>query len=135
MLPVLLAALLAALPWTYGLRPAHAAPPAAPEEDAIDFNFSGEVELKALIKNFAKLTNRNFLLPDGFKDSKVTVISPRKLTLDEGWRVFETILSQAGYTIVPGKSINRIINKKDSLSLPIPTYRTDRMRGAMRPAR
>ncbi len=123
----LFALLLALAPWAYGLRPAHAAPPAAPEEDAIDFNFSGEVELKALIKNFAKLTNRNFLLPDGFKDSKVTVISPRKLTLDEGWRVFETILSQSGYTIVPGKSINRIITKKDSLSLPIPTYRTDRM--------
>lgn len=117
----------AALPWAYGFRPVHAAPPTAVEEEAIDFNFSGEVELKALIKNFAKLTNRNFLLPEGFKDSKVTVISPRKLTLDEGWRVFETILSQAGYTIVPGKSINRIVTKKDSISLPIPTYRTDRM--------
>lgn len=120
-------AALAAAPWTFGMRAVRAAPPAAPEEDAIDFNFSGEVELKALIKNFAKLTNRNFLLPDNFKDAKVTVISPRKLTLDEGWRVFETILSQTGYTIVPGKSINRIVPKKESISYPIPTYRTDRM--------
>ncbi|MCW5829264.1 MAG: type II secretion system secretin GspD [Deltaproteobacteria bacterium] len=110
--------------WGQPVRPVMAAPV---DEDTIDFNFSGEVELKALIKNFAKLTNRNFLLPENFKDSKVTVISPRKLTLDEGWRVFETILSQAGYTIVPGKSINRIVTKKDSISLPIPTYRTDRL--------
>ncbi len=68
-------------------------------EEAISFNFV-DVEIPAVIKFISEITGSNFLFDDRIK-GKITIIAPTKLTVDESFSLFTSVLGLKGYTIIP----------------------------------
>ena len=91
--PVLLVLLLASAP---PIARAQARPG---EPVKLDFQ---NTELTDVIAMIAELTGKNFLYDQDRVSGRVTVISPTPVTIDEAYRVFESILQVRGLTTVPG---------------------------------
>ncbi len=91
------------------------------KEDArlvqIDFD---NVDITTLIKFISELTGKNFLVDPNVK-GKVTIISPSKISVDEAFRVFESVLEVHGYTIVPSGSVTKIVSVSEAKSKNIET--------------
>ncbi|MGD2125827.1 MAG: type II secretion system secretin GspD [Desulfobacteraceae bacterium] len=96
-------------------KPKSAAPPKtqAPattqEEDiryvTIDFD---DVDIRLFVKFISELTGKNFVIDQRVK-GKVTIISPRKITVEEAYKVFESVLEVHGFTTVPAGDIIKIV--------------------------
>jgi general secretion pathway protein D len=103
-----------------GASPAAAqtAGPSAPDKRpadqfvSIDFN---NVDINLFIKFMSELTGTNFVVDPNVK-GKVTIISPARISLEEAYRVFESVLEVNGYTAVKAGEIVKI--------LPAPEART-----------
>ena len=104
----LAAALVLALATAVGR--AHAAPPPPPPAPAsasasasadtmVSLDFQ-DADITEVISTIAKATGKNFLYDDRVR-GRVTVISPDPVTVDEAYRVFESILAVKGFTTVP----------------------------------
>ncbi|HET6305241.1 MAG TPA: secretin N-terminal domain-containing protein, partial [Myxococcota bacterium] len=98
----LLAAVLGALLAAPGAR-AQAPPDAAVEEAQdelvqLDFN---DVEIAVVIDTIARLTKKNFIYDDRVR-GRVTIVSPTRITVDQAYAVFESVLQVKGFTTVPG---------------------------------
>ena len=78
-----------------------------PEDALITMDFQ-DTDLNVVIKFMGELTGKNFLVSDQVR-GKVTVISPRKITVREAYKVFESVLEMNGYTAVPGDEAIKII--------------------------
>jgi general secretion pathway protein D len=78
-----------------------------PEDALITMDFQ-DTDLGVVIKFMGELTGKNFLVSDQVR-GKVTVISPRKITVREAYKVFESVLEMNGYTAVPGDEAIKII--------------------------
>ena len=106
-----------------GAAPARAqgtAPAAAPQnsppsplhpDDLVVMDFQ-DVEIATLVKFISEITGKNFLLDDKVK-GKVSVISPSKITVDEAYRVFQSVLQVKGFTLVDTGPVVKIIAIKD----------------------
>ena len=79
---------------------------------SIDFN---NVDINLFIKFMSELTGTNFVVDPNVK-GKVTIISPARISLDEAYRVFESVLEVNGFTAVKAGEIVKI--------LPAPEART-----------
>lgn len=62
----------------------------------LDFN---DVELSVVIDTIARLTGRNFIYDDRVR-GRVTIVSPTEITVDEAYKVFESVLQVKGFTTV-----------------------------------
>ncbi len=83
--------------------------PASPlADDALITMDFQDVELSVVIKFMGELTGKNFLVSDQVK-GKVTIISPKKITVQEAYKVFESVLEMSGYTAVPTGDAIKII--------------------------
>ncbi|MBW1674289.1 MAG: type II secretion system secretin GspD [Deltaproteobacteria bacterium] len=71
----------------------------------IDFD---SVDIGLFIKFISELTGKNFVIDKGVK-GKVTIISPTKISVNEAYRVFESVLDVHGFTTVPAGSIIKIV--------------------------
>ena len=78
----------------------------------ITLNFD-DVDIKLLIRFISELTGKNFVIDDTVK-GKVTIISPTKITVNQAYRVFESVLEVKGYTAVPAGKIIKIIHSRDA---------------------
>ena len=67
-----------------------------------------DVDLGTVIKFMGELTGKNFLVSDQLK-GKVTIISPKQVTVQEAYKVFESVLEMNGYTAVPTADAIKII--------------------------
>jgi len=99
---------LAALPLS--IPPLHAAPP--PPRDTgverfitIDFN---NVDIHLFIKYISELTGKNFVV-DKAVQGNVTIISPTKISEDEAYQLFESVLEVNGFATVQSGSITKIL--------------------------
>ncbi|MDR2548852.1 MAG: type II secretion system secretin GspD [Desulfobulbus sp.] len=71
----------------------------------IDFN---DVDINVFIKYISELTQKNFVVDRDVK-GKVTVISPTRISEEDAWRVFESVLEVHGYAAVPSGSVTKIV--------------------------
>ena len=78
-----------------------------PEDALITMDFQ-DADLNVVIKFMGELTGKNFLVSDQVR-GKVTVISPRKITVREAYKIFESVLEMNGYTAVQGDDAIKII--------------------------
>ncbi|HLA04628.1 MAG TPA: hypothetical protein VJZ16_01465, partial [Syntrophales bacterium] len=62
----------------------------------IDFD---NVDIQVFVKFVSELTGKNFVIDDKVK-GKVTIISPRKISIDEVYKVFESVLEVYGFATV-----------------------------------
>ena len=84
---------------------------------SIDFN---NVDINVFIKFMSELTGTNFVVDQRVK-GKVTIISPSKISLDEAYKVFESVLEVHGYTTVKAGEVVKIIPAPDARSKNIET--------------
>ncbi|MCE5262219.1 MAG: type II secretion system secretin GspD, partial [Deltaproteobacteria bacterium] len=91
----------------------HAAP-AGPSQAGryvtIDFD---NVDITVFIKFVSELTGRNFVVDDKVK-GKVTVISPKKIAVDEVYKVFESVLDIYGFATVQAGEVIKVIPALDA---------------------
>ena len=78
-----------------------------PEDSLITMDFQ-DVDLNVVIKFMGELTGKNFLVSDQVR-GKVTIISPKKITVGEAYKVFESVLEMNGYSAVSGVDSIKII--------------------------
>ncbi len=71
----------------------------------IDFN---DVDIRVFIKFVSDLTGRNFLLDERVK-GKVTIVSPRKIPVEEVYNVLQSILEIYGFTTVEAGEVTKVI--------------------------
>ena len=87
-----------------------------------------DVDLPVLVKFISELTGRNFIIDEKVRGKKVTVISPTKITKEEAYRVFESILDIKGLTTIPSGRVIKILPIREATTQSIPTvvgpYRT-----------
>jgi general secretion pathway protein D len=103
-------------------------PPGFPQEAAdsdyddamITMDFQ-DVDLTVLIKFISELTGKNFILDDKVKGKKVTVISPTKISKEEAYKVFESILEIKDLATVPSGSVIKIVQAKDAMEKSLQT--------------
>jgi general secretion pathway protein D len=106
-----------------------------PTEVKINIDYD-DVEIKAIIKDFAHKTGRNFLV-DGAISGKITIHAPRAVSVDEAYEAFIIALDSAGYTTVvearfrsgPNKGkpmLTRILGTDAAKSEPLDMYKHGR---------
>ncbi|NIQ38319.1 MAG: type II secretion system secretin GspD [Proteobacteria bacterium] len=88
-------------------------------KELITVNFQ-DTDLRVVIRFISELTGKNFIVDSKVK-GRVTVISPTKITIEEAYRMFESILEVEGYTTVPAGRIIKIIPARDAKSRGIDT--------------
>nr|WP_320191697.1 type II secretion system secretin GspD [uncultured Desulfobacter sp.] len=77
---------------------------------SMDFN---DVDIGVFIKFISKLTNKNFVVDTKVR-GKVTIISPEKISVDEAYKVFESVLDIYGFATVDTGSVVKIIPAADA---------------------
>ncbi len=83
----------------------------------IDFN---NVDIIVFIKFISELTGTNFVIDQRVK-GKVTIISPSKISLQEAYKVFQSVLEVHGYTTVKAGELIKIIPSPDARTKSIET--------------
>jgi len=71
----------------------------------LDFD---NVEIGVLVKFVSELTGKNFLIDDKVK-GKVTIVSPKKIPVEDVYKVFLSVLEINGFTVVPSGNMVKII--------------------------
>ncbi|MFH1166651.1 MAG: type II secretion system secretin GspD [Pseudomonadota bacterium] len=84
----------------------------------IDFN---DVDIGVLVKFISELTGKNFVVDNQVK-GKVTIISPAKISIDEAYRVFESVLEVNGFATVPAGEVTKIVPMPEARSKNIETH-------------
>jgi general secretion pathway protein D len=87
----------------------HPAQPAR-EQRYVTIDFDN-VDIQVFIKFVSELTGKNFVIDDKVK-AKVTVISPRKIAVDDVYRVFESVLDVYGFTTIQSGDVIKIISSQ-----------------------
>ncbi len=77
------------------------------EEEEININFV-DVDIATLIKFVSDVTGKNFVYDEKVR-GKVTVIAPTKLSVEETFSLFTSILELKGFTLIPTESAYKII--------------------------
>ncbi|HQJ30434.1 MAG TPA: type II secretion system secretin GspD [Syntrophales bacterium] len=76
----------------------------------IDFD---NVDIQVFVKFVSELTGKNFVIDDKVK-GKVTVVSPKKIAVDEVYKVFQSVLDIHGFATVPAGDVIKIVPAMDA---------------------
>ncbi len=89
---------------------------AEPKKKLITVNLQ-DVELVNVVKFISDVTGKNFVYDESLK-GKVTIIAPSKISADEAFSLFNSVLNLKGYTIVPTSgNLLKIVPSGQSRSL------------------
>lgn len=102
------------------------APAVKPTYLSMDFT---DVELPVLIKFMSEQTKRNFIF-DERVTGKITIVSPRRVTLEEAYNVFLSVLQVKGYTVVELGNTLKIVPLGTVRQENLPTSGDNQTRGA-----
>ena len=83
----------------------------------IDFE---NVDINLFIKYISELTGKNFIIDKAVRGN-VTIVSPTKISVDEAYKVFESVLEVQGFASVPAGSIIKIVPSADARSKSVET--------------
>jgi general secretion pathway protein D len=92
---------------------------AKPDIGSVTIDFE-DVDIKVFIKFISELTGKNFVIDNGVRGN-VTIVSPTKITLDEAYKVFESVLEVHGFATVPAGSIIKVVPASDARTKDIET--------------
>ena len=85
----------------------------------IDFD---NVEINLLIKYISELTGKNFIVDPAVRGN-VTIISPTKISENDAYLVFESVLEIHGFTTVPSGAVIKIVPSAEARSRSIDTIK------------
>lgn len=81
--------------------------PAQAAGKGVVLNFN-EVDISTMVKFISDLTGKNFILDDRVK-GKISVYSPSKLSIEEAYNVFVSVLELKGFTVVQSGRVAKIV--------------------------
>ncbi len=87
---------------------------------SIDFD---NVDIRTFVKYISELTGKNFVV-DKAVQGNVTIVSPTKISEDEAYRVFQSVLDVHGFTTITAGSIIKILPSAEARSQNIETLGT-----------
>jgi general secretion pathway protein D len=93
--------------WTLLLAGVLSASTALAAGKGVVLNFN-EVDISTMVKFISDLTGRNFVLDDRVK-GKISVFSPAKLSNEEAYNVFVSVLELKGFTVVQSGKVAKIV--------------------------
>jgi general secretion pathway protein D len=85
-------------------------------EITLDFQ---NVELVDMISTISELTGKNFIYDEGVR-GKVSIVSPRPVSIDEAYKLFTTVLNVKGFTIIPSGKANKIVPIRSAKEANLP---------------
>jgi len=88
------------------------------KEVALDFD---DVDIRLFIRVISELTGRNFIVDNNVR-GKVTVISPRKLTTDQAFEVFRSVLAVNGFALVDSGEVTKVVPAANMSGYEIPVH-------------
>jgi len=95
---------------------------ATPADEGIQLDFN-DVELPVVIDQIAQITGKNFIYDDRVR-GQVTIVSPTKVSVEQAYAVFESVLQVKGFTTVEGPGgVLKIIPIRDAKESSIETIR------------
>ena len=83
------------------------ASPVFADARGVVLNFN-EVDISTMVKFISDLTGKNFVLDDRVK-GKISVYSPSKLSIEEAYNVFTSVLELKGFTVVQSGKVAKIV--------------------------
>ncbi len=83
----------------------------------IDFE---NVDINLFVKYISELTGKNFIIDKAVRGN-VTIVSPTKISVDEAYKVFASVLEVQGFTTVEAGSIIKIVPSADARSKSVET--------------
>ena len=89
------------------------------EDGLVSLDFTN-TDINEIVKTMSEMTGRNFMV-DASVAGQVTIISPTKVTPQEAYDIFLSVLAVNGFTTVEVGKITKIIPRKDAKQNPIPT--------------
>ncbi len=83
----------------------------------IDFE---NVDIRVFIKYISELTGKNFII-DKAVQGNVTIVSPTRISEDDAYRVFESVLEVNGFTTVKAGAVTKILPSSEARSKNVET--------------
>ncbi|MDD5531332.1 MAG: type II secretion system secretin GspD [Syntrophales bacterium] len=93
--------------------------PAAAEGKYVTMDFDN-VDIQVFIKTVGEMMGKNFVVDPQVKGN-VSVYSPRKISVAEAYKVFESILEVHGYATIPSGDVVKVVPSKDAKEKNIET--------------
>ena len=106
------AVLIAALVVWLGSAASAEPPPVGATENLITMNFQ-DVDISVLAKFISQITGKNFVLDESVR-GKVSIVSPTKVTPEQAYSIFKSVLQLKGFTTVAAGPVIKIIPSRDS---------------------
>jgi general secretion pathway protein D len=83
-----------------------------------------DVDIPVLVKFISEQTKKNFIFDERVQ-GKITIISPRRISLDEAYNVFLSVLQVKGFTTVEQGNTIKIVPLREAKQDSLPTTRDD----------
>ena len=80
-------------------------------ENMIVMNFQ-DVEIPVIARFISEITGKNFVIDESVR-GKVSVISPSKVTPQQAYKIFQTVLQVKGFTTVEAGPVTKIVPSRD----------------------
>lgn len=93
---------------------AFAEPAELPPQNTITMNFQN-VDIPVLAKFISEITGRNFIIDESVR-GKVTIISPSKVTPEQAYKIFQSVLQVKGFSTVEAGKIIKIVPARNARS-------------------
>jgi len=77
------------------------------KEKKVTFNFA-DVDISVVVKFISDVTGKNFVYDDKVKGN-ITIIAPSRLSIDEAFSLFTSVLELKGFTIIPSGKVYKIV--------------------------
>ena len=106
-LPGVFAAALLLCALTIGSSSLAAESAGLPPQNTITMNFQN-VDIPVLAKFISEITGRNFIIDESVR-GKVTIISPSKVTPEQAYSIFQSVLQVKGFTTVQAGKVIKIV--------------------------
>src|ERR1700722_20039934 len=78
-----------------------------PPQNTITMNFQN-VDIPVLARFISEITGRNFIIDESVR-GKVTIISPTKVTPEQAYSIFQSVLQVKGFTTVQAGKVIKIV--------------------------
>ncbi|WP_028894862.1 secretin N-terminal domain-containing protein [Syntrophorhabdus aromaticivorans] len=86
--------------------------------DVTTMNFDN-IELRDLIRFVSNVMGKNFVFDENAVKGRVTILSPKNLTKDEAFRVFETVMASFGFALVTTPEAIKIVKSADARGMAL----------------
>ena len=93
-----------------------------PRNQRIKVTMKKGVELNELVEFISQYTCKRFIVPDTLRAQKVTIITPRPITVGELFKAFLSMLEVMGLTVTPAGRFLKVVQSNWAIQAPIPTY-------------